>query len=391
MFLVPESQILVLLQISKWMSDKNYLDSSYKDVSVQLGLIAKVHGLEQAEAYFDNIPYASRVWQIYGALLSCYADAKLLEKAEATMQKMRDLGYAKPLSYNVMLGLYSKIGKHEKLDYLIQEMEEKGIPFDKFTYSIRLNAYATSANMEQMECLLTEMENDAGVTMEWNYYIVAANGYLKAGDTDKALAALKRSEHLIGVNKRGFSYEVLLTLYASLGKKDEVYRLWNLHKELGKFYNRSYLCMMSSLTKLDDLDGAEKILEEWETGKIHFDYQLPNFLITAYCKKGLLEKAESIVNRLIASGKEPNASTWSRLTLGYIKDSQMEKVAETMKKAILASHPGWKPNVAVLASCLEYLEGKGDVDTAEEIKRLLLEISHFSTDNIITMSRLDID
>lgn len=239
-----------------------------------------------------------------------------------------------------------------------------------------------------MECLLTKMENDSGVTMGWNYYIVAANGYLKAGDTDKALAALKRSEHRIGVNKRGFSYEVLLTLYASLGKKDEVYRLWNLHKELGKFYNRSYLCMMSSLTKLDDLDGAEKILEEWEAGKIHFDYQLPNFLITAYCKKGLLEKAESIVNRLIANGKEPNASTWSRMTLGYIKDNQMEKVAETMKKAILASHPGWKPNVAVLASFLEYLEGKGDVDTAEEIKRLLLEISHFSTDNMITMSRL---
>lgn len=375
------------LQISAWMSDKNYLDSSDKDVSIRLDLISKVYGLKEAEHYFDKIPNASRSWQIYSALLICYADAKSLEKAEATMQKMRELGYTKPLSYNVMLDLYSKIKKHEKLDLLIQEMEEKGIPFNKFTYAIRLNAYAASAKIEQMEKLLTEMEGDPGFTMWWNYYAVASSGYLKAGATEKALATLKKSEHLIKVKEGRSAYEVLLTLYASLGKKDEVYRIWNLRKGIGKFYNTSYLCMMSSLAKLDDLDGVEKIFEEWEAEKTYFDYRLPNLLITVYCKKGLLEKAESILNRLGASGKEPNASSWSRMALGYFKKEQMDKAVETMKKAILASRPGWTPNFATLASCLEYLEGKGDEDTAKEIKRLLQEKSHFSLDNLITISR----
>ena len=52
---------------------------------------------------------------------------------------------------------------------------------------------------------------------------------------------------------------------------------------------------------------------------------------------------------------EAYGSTWP---LGYQEDDQMEKALETMKKVILASHQGWKPNLATLAGCLEYLKGK---------------------------------
>ncbi|CAK9177596.1 unnamed protein product [Ilex paraguariensis] len=368
------------LEISKWMSDIEYLDISAGDVAVQLDLISKVHGLEQAEVYFDNIPNTLRVFQVYGALLNSYAEAKSLEKAEIIMQKMRELGYARTLSYNVMLNLYSEMGKHDKIDFLMQEMEEKGITCDKYTFNIRLNAYAANSDIEGMEKLLRKMEADPFVIMDWNAYVVAANGFLKAGVAEKALAVLKKAEQLIKVKTRRSAYEILLTLYASMGKKDKVYHIWNLHKKIGKFYNISYLCMISSLVKLDDLEGAEKVLEEWEAKKKYFDLRVPNLLISAYCKKGLLGKAESIVNRLTECGKEPDASTWSRMALGYQRHNQMEKAVETMKKSILASHPGWKPNLPTLASCLEYLKGKGDVEGAEDIMRLLEKKGHFSED-----------
>ncbi|KAL3509386.1 hypothetical protein ACH5RR_028787 [Cinchona calisaya] len=384
------------LQVSEWMD--NIHDSKLRvgDAAVHLDLISKVRGMEQAEKYLESLPDNLRVFQTYGALLNSYAQAKSLDKAEAIMHKMRQLHYNKTLCYNVMLNLYSQMGKQEKLESLVQEMDDKGIYFDQFSYNIRLNAYIAASDIRGMEKLLMKMEADPLVVMNWNSYSTAANGFLKASDIEKAEMLLKKSEELIksatvgakvgpkarvkAVERASQAYEVLITLYASMGRKGEVYRLWNLHKKPRKFYNRSYACIISSLLKLDDLGGAEKILDEWFSNKIYFDIRIPNLLVTAFCKEGNTEKAESIISRLVESGNEPNASTWSHMASGYYKNNQMENAVEMTKKSIATSFPGWRPDFPVLAACLEYLREKGDVDGAEETIRLLEQRGKFSAD-----------
>ncbi|CAL5342591.1 unnamed protein product [Camellia sinensis] len=360
------------LQLSEWMSHSLNLAPSPGDVAVQLDLVSKVHGLEQAEKYFNNIPDTLRTFHVYGALLNCYANKKSLAKAETIMQKMREFGILKKsLSYNVMLNLYSKMGQQEKFDSLIKEMEEKGISCERSAVYIRLNAYAAVSDIQGMEKLLTQMESDPRFTMDWNAYVIAANGYLKAGLFEKSLEMLKKSEQHIHSKRRGFAYEILLTLYAGLGNKDELYRIWNLYKQMGKIYNGGYFRMISSLVKLDDLDGAEKILVEWESVNTSFDFDIPNLLINAYCKKGLLEKAEMYISQAIERGKEPTAGTWDHLATGYYKDNQMAKAVEIMKKAIMADQRGWKLNYVTLTACVVYLKETGDTEVAEEFTRLL--------------------
>ncbi|KAD6795719.1 hypothetical protein R6Q59_020352 [Mikania micrantha] len=366
------------LQICQWMDDKPYLDNPQKDVPVTLDLISKVYGLKQAEEYFNKIPNASRVGQVYGALLNCYAEARLVNKAEATMQKIRDLGLSGSLTYNVMMGLYSVTNKYEKLDLLMEEMDQKGIRVDKFTYCIRLNAYAKTSEIKKMEKLLLRMEVDPEVKMEWHAYTTVANGYLKAGDREKALTCLKKSEYLIKPSQRKSAYENLLTLYANAGRKDEVYRIWKLYKNLGSLYNRGYLCLMSALGKLDCVDDVEKVYQEWGTQYKHFDFHVPNLVVTIYCKKGLLEKAETVVKALKESGNEPNASTWSRLALGYVKNGELEKAVEAVRKSILSSFPGCTVDTVTFSACLDYLNSKGSLDEAKELIKLLKEKGHLS-------------
>lgn len=370
----------VICQISEWLSDERIRGLSSGDIAVRLDLISKVHGLDQAEKYFNTTPDSLRGYQIYGALLNCYAEKQSFEKAEAIFQKMRELDFLKnSLSYNVMLSLYSQMGKHEKLAILVQEMQAKGIKCDKFTFNIRLNAYAAASDIEGMEKLLIEMEADPLVTMDWNTYVIVANGYLKASQFEKALSMLRRSEQVISDKTRRFAYEQLLTLYAGIGNKDEVYRIWNLYKNMGRHYNSGYVCVLSSLMKLDDANGAEKILEEWESGNTRLDFRVPCILIRAYWKKGLPEKAEAYVERLIEKGMEPDARIWNCMSTGYYMDGQMAKAVETMKKAVLACQQQWKPNRFTLAACLEYLKGEGDVEVADEILRSLREQDFLST------------
>ncbi|KAG8391556.1 hypothetical protein BUALT_Bualt01G0199900 [Buddleja alternifolia] len=366
------------LKIAEWMSDMKYFNITPGHIAIQLDLISKVRGLEQAENYFNRLENSLRVLPVYGALLNCYVNAKSLEKAESLMENIRKLNSCSNLVYNSMLRLYSQTGKHDKLNSLTQEMEDKSIIYNEFSYNIILNACAASSDIERMEKLLMKMEVDPFVTINCLTYVTAAKGYLKAGDWEKTSILLKKCEHLIKGRERNSEYAVLMTVYASMQKREDVYRLWDLLKKSGKLYNRDYLSMVHSLEKLDDLDGVEKILEEWEENNISYDVRIPNFVIFTFCKSGRVREAELILSRVVESGNEPTASTWSRMAVGYYKSGMMEKAVEMIKKAFLTSFPGWKPDIPTVAACLEYLKKKGDAEGTLEMLMLLEKCGKFS-------------
>lgn len=360
-----------LWQISEWMSrSMEHFEVTPGHVAIQLDLISKVRGVEQAENFFNGLEDRLKDFPVYSALLNCYAEAKLLEKAEATMEKVKKFGSHKNLSYNTMLSLYSKMGMHEKLDLLMQEMKSEGIDFNIVTYNIRLNAYADS-DLEGMEKFLAKMEADPQVSDNLYTYTIAAKGYIKAGALEKASLALKRAEQLIADGRKRFEYGPLISLYATMQKKEDVYRLWNELGKCEKLQYGSYVYILTALEKLDDLDGAKKILEDWEEKSASSDIRIPNIVIGAYCRKGDVGEAEVILKRLLENGKKPCAKTWSHMALGYHKNGRMEEAVEMTKKAFLAAFSGWKPDHATVAACLEHLKNKGDENETQEILMLL--------------------
>ncbi|XP_065874071.1 pentatricopeptide repeat-containing protein At2g20710, mitochondrial-like [Euphorbia lathyris] len=368
------------LQISDWMIENNRYELSAGGAAIRLDLISRVHGLEEAEKHFNSISASLSDHRIYDSLLSCYVNAKQVEKAEAMMQKMKDMGFIRhQYAYNEMLNLYSQLGEHDKFEALVKEMEEKGIECNRITYKIRLNAYTACSYIEGMETLLMKMEVDPVVKMDFYAYSLAANGYLKAGLLDKTLSMLKKSEQLIQHHSRKFNYELLLKQYASVGKKADVYRIWELYKQMGGQLNTGYISMISSLLQLDDLDGAEMIWEEWESKNTHFDIRILNLMISAYAEKGPLEKVEAFMEKIVKRGKKPNAISWDSLAFGYLQSGLMTKAVETIKKAILTSKLGQIPSIDTLTRCLEHLKDSGDEEAANELLKAMNEQSHFET------------
>ncbi|KAJ9562907.1 hypothetical protein OSB04_008067 [Centaurea solstitialis] len=321
------------LQLSEWMTNRSLLDQSPGNIAVHLDLVSRVHGLKQAEKIFDTIPDSLKNFKVYGTLLNCYTFKKSLEKAEATMEKMKQLGT---------------------------------------TYYLQLTAYA-SFDINAMEKLLGYMEANPNLTLDWHVYIIAAKGYLKFGQHKKSLEMLKKSEGCVYENTNGVAYEILMTMYANLAEKDEVYRIWDLYrKRWRKINDKGYHHMISSLVKLDDIDGAEKIVAEWESVRRSFCFWVPNVLVNAYGKKGDWEKAESYIERLVGMGKKPPTSTWDILGTMFCKHGEMEKAVGALRKAILSrGDDHWKLNEVTLRECLKYLEEKGDVEVVKEFVEVI--------------------
>ncbi|TXG55169.1 hypothetical protein EZV62_020425 [Acer yangbiense] len=358
------------LEISQWMTDRSLALSS-SDVALRLDLIHRIHGIEHAENYFNNVSNDLKSSSVYGALLSLYTQEASVERAEAIMQKMREMGFAtSSFPYNMLINLYIKTGDYDKIDRLMQEMGEKGIPLDKYTVRNRIAAYIAASDLSGMERVLNRVEEDHNFVVDWDLYSLVASGYVKLGLMEKALVMIEKMERLIPPRKNKLAFEFLLTLYASTGMKNELYRVWNKYKPSNYEMNASHACMITCLAKLDDIEGAEKIFEEWESKCTMYDFRVLNRLLVAYCRKGLIEKAESALNKAV-EGRKPYASSWNVLAIGYVEQNQMLKAVEMLKRAISVGRGRWLPTSVTLDPCLDFLEGKGDVGGIEDIIKSL--------------------
>ncbi|KAK7246516.1 hypothetical protein RIF29_41385 [Crotalaria pallida] len=358
------------LQVSEWMNKNGVCIFSPVEHAVHLDLIGKVHGFPSAESYFNSLKDQDKTDKTYGALLNCYVRQRQVDKALSHLQKMKDLGFASsPLTYNDMMCLYTNIGQHEKVPDVLTEMKENNVLPDNFSYRICINSYGVRSDIGGMERILKEMECQPNIVMEWNTYSVVANFYIKARLTSKAADALRKAEERLD-NKDGLGYNHLITLYARIGRKNEVLRLWDLEKSACKrCLNRDYTTMLESLTKLGAFDEAEKILKEWESSGNCYDFGIPNVVIIGYAEKYFHEKAEAMLEDLQKEGKVTTPNSWTVVAGGYMAKGNMEKALRCLKTALslYVENKGWKPNPKVISGMLRWLGDKGSVEDAEAL------------------------
>lgn len=370
------------------MNKKGLCAFSPTEHAVQLDLIGKVRGFLSAESYFNKLKDQDKTEKTYGALLNCYVRQRQIDKSLSHLQKMKELGFASStLTYNDIMCLYTNIGQHEKVPDVLREMKENNVSMDNFSYRICINSLGVRSDLEEMEEILTEMEDQPHIKMDWNTFAVVANFYIKAGLTEKAIAALKKSEQKLD-NKDGTGYNHLISLYTSLGNKAEVLRLWGLQKEACKRYiNKDFIIMLQSLVKLDEFEEAEKILKDWESSENYYDFRIPNIIIVGYIKKGLHEKAEMRLENLKEKGKTTVPNSWGIVATSYLDKGQVKKAFKCMKAALslFTENKGWKPNLRVVTSILDWLGDEGSVEEVDEFVESLKRTVPFNNEMYLAL------
>ncbi|KAG6754855.1 hypothetical protein POTOM_040654 [Populus tomentosa] len=369
-------------KVSEWMNKKGICIFSPSQHAVQLDLIGRVHGFVSAENYFNNLRDQDKNEKTYGALLNCYVQKRETDKSISHLQKMKEMGFAKSsLSYNDIMCLYTNVGQHEKVPQVLNEMKENNVSPDNFSYRLCMNSYGARGDLEGMEKMLNEMEHQPDIVVDWNSYAVAASSYIKGGLTDKAIDSLKKSETRLD-KKDGTGYNHLISLYAALGKKTEVLRLWNLEKSTcERPINKDYINIMASLVKLDEFEEVEKVLKEWEASGNFYDVRVPNTLIIGYSGKGLYEKAKALLENLTEKGKATLPNIWGKVAAGFFDKNEVAKAFSCMKAALCLyeENKEWKPNQKVISGILSWLGDEGSAEDAEAFVS--------SLKNVIPMNR----
>ncbi|GAB2290104.1 hypothetical protein Dimus_024392 [Dionaea muscipula] len=370
------------LQVCEWMHDRAYVYGLLStDMAIRLDLIAQVHGISRAEDYFLRIPDAGKDRNVYGALLHVYVRARKREKAEHLMEKARKLGFAdSSLKFNVMMTLYLRLKEYDKVESLILEMKQKNIGLDLYSYNIWLSARGSRGSAEGMEEVLALITSDPAVEPHWTTFGAMATSYARLGHLEKAVDCLKSLESSIK-NRERKTYHYLLSLYASIGDKAAIHRVWDTYQSIfPRNSNLGYQVMISSLIRLGDIEEAEKIYEEWlSTKPIYCDPSVANHLIHWHIEEGFFEKAKMHLYQMAEVGGKPNANTWDILTKGHIREGRISEALSCLKEALLVSRSwrNWRPNGANVAAMLELIERDGDESSRVTLIGLLREFGYW--------------
>lgn len=343
------------------------------DAAIQLDLISKVRGIKSAEEYFLRLPNHLKDRRIYGALLNAYAKGRQREKAENLLEKMRTKGFTThPLPFNVMMTLYMNVKEYEKVESLVSEMTENSIQLDIYSYNIWLSSCGLQGSTEKMEEVYEQMKQDRTINANWTTFSTMATMYIKMGLMEKAEECLRRVESRI-VGRDRIPYHYLISLYGSVGNKEEMYRVWNIYKNVfPTIPNLGYHAIISALIRVGDVEGAEKIYEEWLTVKSTYDPRIANLFIGWYVKEGNTSKAESFFDHMVEVGGKPNSSTWEILVDRHTKEGRVSDALASWKEAFSAEgSKSWRPKPYNVLAYFDLCEKEGDIASKEVLVGLL--------------------
>nr|XP_043623523.1 pentatricopeptide repeat-containing protein At1g02150 [Erigeron canadensis] len=360
------------LEIYMWMNNRpERFRISSSDAAIQLDLVSKVYGISGAEDYFKSLPNNLMDKRIYGALLNAYVRARMVEKAESLLVEMKKKDYAShALPFNVMMTLYMNLKDQQKVEALVKEMMQNNIDLDLYSYNIWISSRGNQGSIEEMEEAFEKLNLDGSVNPNWTTYSTMATLYIKKGAFEKAEDYLRKIETLITGRDR-IPYHYLLSHYGSIGRKEEVQRIWESYKTIFPYIpNLAYHAVISAFIRMEDIEEAEILYEEWVSIRSSYDPRIGNLLLGWYTRNGLLEKSELFLKEMLNVGKS-NSSTWEIVAEGHIKEGRVSDALSCFEKAV--SNEGssfWRPKPVNVAALYNLCERDND----EKSKEALLEV-----------------
>lgn len=354
---------------------KRGMNLTMSDRAIQLDLVAKARGLPAAEEYFINLAEEAKNHLTYGALLNCYCKELRVEKAEALVEKMKELDFmSSAMAYNSWMTLYSKTAQAEKIPRIIQEMKANGVLLDCYSYNIWMRGLAAMDDVPGVGRVMEEMKRDGRIAPDWTTFSNLASIYATAGMFQKAEESLRELEK-IKPPRNLEAYQFLITLYGATGNLVEVHRIWrSLKLSFQKTANISYLNVIQVLVKLKDVPAAEAIFEEWESKCSMYDMRVANAVIAAYLKEDMLEKAQEFKKRAKKRGGRLNSKTWEIFMDFYMRKGDMKMVMRCVDRGVKKgkSHGRiWVPKHEIIMALMHYFEEKKSVKGAETLIELL--------------------
>ncbi|KQK03956.1 pentatricopeptide repeat-containing protein At1g80270, mitochondrial [Brachypodium distachyon] len=357
------------LQLLEWLEESKLIELVERDYASRLDLMAKVHGIYKAEKFIDNIPASLRGEIVYRTLLAnCVAEVNV-KKAEEVFNKMKDLGFPVTVfAINQLLLLYKRVDK-KKISDVLTMMEKEDVKPSLFTYKLLVDTKGASRDIEGMEKVVQSMEAE-GITPDLLLQATIAKHYIFGGHREKAEAILESMEGDMKENRN--ACKMVMPLYAFLGKKDDVERIWKVCQSNTRL--DECLSAIEAFGRLGDVEKAEEVFgnmfKTWKT----LSSKYYNAMMRVYANQNLMDKGKELAKRMEEDGCRLGISTLDSLVKLYVDAGEVEKAESLLHK--LSVKNKMKPQYSSYLMLLDSYSKIGDVHNSEKVFSKLRQMGY---------------
>ncbi|KAF8049567.1 hypothetical protein N665_2180s0003 [Sinapis alba] len=300
--------------------------------------LAKCNRFSDIEALIESHKDDPRIKEepFYSTLIRSYGRASMFDHAIKAFEQMGQ--YETPrtaVSFNALLTACLNSGKFEKVPQLFDEMPQRysTIVPDRVSYGILIKSYCDSGSPEKAIEIMREMEGKRMEVTTIAFTTILGSLY-KNGKVELAESLWNE------MVKKGCEFDsAAYNVRIMSAQKESPERVWELIEEMSvkglKPDTISYNYLMTAYCEKGMLDEAKKVFEGLKRNRLAPNAATFRTLVFHLCDSGLYEQGYAIFKKSVGMNKIPDFNTLQHLVVGLVRNKKMDDakgLIRTVKK-----------------------------------------------------------
>ncbi|VVB13244.1 unnamed protein product [Arabis nemorensis] len=289
-------------------------------------------------------------------LVNCYSKCGFVELARQVFDGMLERSL---VSWNTMIGLYTRNRMESEALKIFLEMRNEGVKFSEFTISSVLSA--CGANCDALECKNLHCLS-LKTCLDLNLYVGTAllDLYAKCGLIKDAVQVFESMQ-----DKSSVTWSSMVSGYVQNKNYEEALLLYRRAQRMGLEQNQftlsSVICACSNLAALIEGKQMHAVIRKSGFGSNVF---VASSAVDMYAKCGRLRESYIIFSEV----QEKNIELWNTIISGFAKHARPKEVLILFEKM---QQDGMHPNEVTFSSLLSVCGHTGLVEEGRRFFKLM--------------------
>ncbi|XP_052195189.1 pentatricopeptide repeat-containing protein At4g36680, mitochondrial [Diospyros lotus] len=234
---------------------------------------------------------------------------------------------------STLIRSYGVAGMFDHALRMYNQMDELRTPRSAISFNALLSACNRSRLFNRVPQLFEEIPQSHGISPDKVSYSVLVKSYCESGSPESAIAIMKEMEAK-GIEITVVTYTTVLDALYKQGKSDEAERIWNDMVKKGCSPDVAAYNVRLMHAHDGDPENVKGLIEEMSNAGLKPDAISYNYLMTCYCKRGMMDEAKKVYEGFKENGCKPKATTFRTWIYYLCKTGDFEQGYKVFKESV---------------------------------------------------------
>nr|GMC67821.1 pentatricopeptide repeat-containing protein At4g36680, mitochondrial-like [Ipomoea batatas] len=228
---------------------------------------------------------------------------------------------------------YGIVGMFDNALSTYEQMTDLGTPRSSVSFNALLSACIHSKLYDRVPQLFDEIPKKYKVSPDRVSFGILIRSYCEVGTPKLAMEKLKEMEGK-GMQITAIPYTTIMNSLYKKGMSDEAEKVWDEMVKSGCELDVGAYNVRIMNIQGGNPDGVKGLIDEMSNLGLKPDIISYNYLMTCYCRNGMMDEAEQVYNNLEDNFCKPNATTFRTLIYYACQQGQFDTGYKVFNKSV---------------------------------------------------------